>query len=133
MDGRMPDADPHVTEPLVLIPGQCPRTASGALGVIMLYVSGVDEQAQYFTHRAGYFQPLLTVAWPLGTMQAILPETTATALLVKQYARPMTDEEARAYNEGLEPDLKQPEPEQPDEAVSDEPRPARRGRPRKGE
>ena len=130
----MSDADPHVTEPLALIPGQCPRTASGALGVVMLYVSRADEQAQYFTYRAGFFQPLLTVAWPLGTMQAILPETTAKALLMKGYARPMTDEEARAYNEGLEPDSKKPESEQSDEAASDEPRPARRGRPpRKGE
>src|SRR4051812_39955347 len=98
MGGGMSDADPRVAEPLTLIPGRCPRTVSGALGVVMLYVSGVDDQAQYFTYRAGFFQPLLTVAWPLGTMQAVLPEATAEALLLKGYVRPMTDEEAQAYN-----------------------------------
>lgn len=128
----MADAELPVAEPLVIEPGQCPRTASGALGIVMLHVAGSDDQAQWFIYRAGFFQPPLMVRWPLGTMHAVLLATDAEALISKRYARAMTESEAQEYNDALKPpdEAPQEEPEQRDAAES---RPARRGRHRKGD
>ena len=84
---------------LVVAVGTRPATRSGGVGCIML-VAGrpAAEGVQRFEFQLTYFAPPITIEWHQGTMSVVLPADTAELLFRKGYARPMTDDEAEAYN-----------------------------------
>jgi len=78
------------------------RTAAGDIGCVMNFVTGGNDELQWFEFRPGYFAPIIRVEWEPDTMSVLLPAATADTLIKKGYARPMKASEAKAYNQILD-------------------------------
>jgi hypothetical protein len=92
-------------ERLIVREGSIPATADGTkIGCVMKLISGKNDEIQWFQFKTSYLPPapIFTIEWELGTMEVVTLADTATWLIEKGYARPMTASEARAYNNGLE-------------------------------
>ena len=96
-------------ERLIVREGSPPATADGkSLGCVMLVSSGQDEEVKWFDFKTSYLPPALVtrVEWEIDTMDVVIPVETANWLVKHNYARLMKASEARAYNNGLEKDVK---------------------------
>ena len=73
------------------------------VSVVMLHVSGQDDETQWFDFHMAFFDPGYRVEWPKGTMLADdLPFETADWLIRHGHARAATETE-RAPKQAPEP------------------------------
>lgn len=84
------------------IGGRRPETATGSVGVVMRVVSGKSKDTQWFDYRPGFFSEIVRVEWDIDTMNVVLPLDVSEYLLRNNYARVMTNEEAREFNRMVE-------------------------------
>lgn len=80
-------------------PNVAPRTEGGQWGIVMLKSTGKGPDSQWFDLRPGFYQPIIRVEWEHDTMAVAIPQSIAETLLKKGYARMMTLEEAKKYND----------------------------------
>jgi hypothetical protein len=65
--------------------------------VVMLRMTGEDDDSRWFEYRPTFFGDIVRVEWDKGTMNAAFPTEAAGWLLRNGYAREMTEAEVDAY------------------------------------
>jgi hypothetical protein len=79
--------------------------------VVMLQKSGTGPDSQWFEYKTGFYAPVTRIEWDLGTMSVELTEQNVVNYLVKNnYARLMTDDEAKAFSAESTPTPVSPPP-----------------------
>jgi hypothetical protein len=93
--------------------------------VVMLQKSGTGPDSQWFDYKTGFYAPVTTIEWDLNTMSLELTDQNVVNYLVRNnYARLMTDDEAKKFKAAAAP----PPPSPPTaETPAPSPVPPRRG------
>ena len=86
---------------LIVENGKLPANKAGEIGCVMtLHASAIqmDEEIQWFEYKPTYYGEKIKIAWNKDNMHVVLPPNMAEVLFKHNWARPMKDSEAWAYN-----------------------------------
>lgn len=79
------------------------ETSDGLFVVIMLAMSGHDENLSWLQFRTSYTSPTVRIEWNAGEKIAVLPSEITNSLINKGYARNPTAQEMVKITEYLTP------------------------------